>query len=90
MWLIQYGKERRLFRACRNAPVLETPEPAFRMDEKAMSTNEPTTQEGTATELTDFDARPEDCDCVAVLDTLPCWPCYRDGFREPNPRAGEE
>ena len=62
----------------------------FPMDQKAMSTNEPTTQEGTATELTDFDARPEDCDCNGVLDTLPCWPCYRDGFDAPNPSADKE
>lgn len=55
-----------------------------------MSTHEPTTQEGTATEQPDFDARPEDCDCVGVLDDLPCWPCYRDGFEEPNPNVDEE
>jgi hypothetical protein len=23
-------------------------------------------------------------------DGLPCWPCYRDGFEEPNPNVGEE
>jgi hypothetical protein len=53
-----------------------------------MSTNERTTQEGTDTELTDFDARPDDCDCAPCLGDLPCWPCYRDGFDEPNPNAG--
>jgi len=32
------------------------------------------------------DGRPEDCDCGdwnADLE-LPCWPCYRDGFRQPT------
>lgn len=36
----------------------------------------------------DDDGRPDDCDCGewnADLE-LPCWPCYRDGFRQP---AGE-
>jgi hypothetical protein len=38
------------------------------------------------------DDRPDDCDCGdwnAGLD-LPCWPCYRDGFEEPNPDADDE
>ncbi len=39
---------------------------------------------------TDADTeRPADCDCVAFHDdaALPCWPCWRDGFDEPNPDA---
>jgi hypothetical protein len=55
-----------------------------------MSTNTPTTQEGTDAELTDFDGRPDDCDCWDADAELPCWPCYRDGFDVPNPSAGEE
>ncbi len=31
--------------------------------------------------------RPADCDCLPTFDELPCWPCYRDGFRSPNPDA---
>jgi hypothetical protein len=54
-----------------------------------MSTYETTTQEGTDTELTHFDGRPEDCDCWDPEGDLPCWPCYRDGFDVPNPSAGE-
>ena len=23
--------------------------------------------------------RPEECDCEALRDGVPCWPCYRDG-----------
>jgi hypothetical protein len=34
---------------------------------------------------TDDDGRPADCDCGGVLTDLPCWPCYRDGFRSPAP-----
>jgi len=52
-----------------------------------MSTNELPTQEGTDTELTNFDGRPEDCDCWASGE-LVCWPCFRDGHTEPNPNAG--
>jgi len=66
--------------------VLETPRPAFLSQEKAMSAYNTPTQEGTDTELTDFDGRPEDCDCWATGD-LACWPCFRAGFTEPNPNA---
>lgn len=57
---------------------------------KPMSTNNRLTQEGTATELTDFDARPENCDCAGWSVNFPCWPCYRDGFDDPNPNASED
>lgn len=49
--------------------------------------------------LTDFvdesdidDGRPDDCDCAPCMvdEGLPCWPCYRDGFREPNLAVLEE
>lgn len=33
------------------------------------------------------DRRPMDCDCLPTFDDLPCWPCYRKGFRLPNPNA---
>ena len=38
------------------------------------------------------DGRPEGCDCGEwnAGSGLPCWPCYRDGFDEPNPNVGEE
>jgi len=31
------------------------------------------------------EGRPEACECSALHDdaTLPCWPCYRDGFETP-------
>lgn len=31
------------------------------------------------------DDRPDDCQCWDADGDLPCWPCYRDGFEEPNP-----
>lgn len=33
------------------------------------------------------DRRPRDCNCLPMFDDLPCWPCYLDGFRMPNPNA---
>lgn len=59
-----------------------------------MSTYETYGQEETDTELIDFDGRPADCSCTGSrLETeggLPCWPCYRDGFDEPNHIIDEE
>lgn len=34
------------------------------------------------------DERPDECDCLPSMEDLPCWPCYRDGFEEPNPSTG--
>jgi hypothetical protein len=34
--------------------------------------------------------RPDDCDCSPLFEELPCWPCYRDGFEEPNPNVEED
>lgn len=36
--------------------------------------------------------RPDDCDCGDWNDgqSLPCWPCYRDGFETPNPNTEEQ
>lgn len=34
--------------------------------------------------------RPEDCECISVDVSLPCWACYRDGFDSPNPTIDEE
>lgn len=38
-------------------------------------------------ETDNSDERPDDCDCSPTFEELPCWPCYRDGFEEPNPDA---
>lgn len=34
--------------------------------------------------------RPEDCGCWPGMEDLPCWPCWRDGFAEPNPDPEED
>jgi hypothetical protein len=31
--------------------------------------------------------RPADCDCHPAFEDLPCWPCYHDGFENPNPEV---
>jgi hypothetical protein len=61
-------------------PILETvtTKPAMRADGGMMVE---------ARENDGSDERPEDCECIEVAD-LPCWPCYRDGFDEPNPDTG--
>ena len=38
-----------------------------------------------ADESNHSDERRDDCDCSPLFNELPCWPCYRDGFEEPNP-----
>jgi hypothetical protein len=40
-------------------------------------------------EDTEENERPEDCDCGSWNEglELPCFPCYRDGFEQPNPDA---
>jgi hypothetical protein len=35
----------------------------------------------------DTDERPDDCGCWDPKQGLPCWPCWRDEFRQPNPSA---
>jgi hypothetical protein len=58
-------------------PVLEaaTAEPAMRADGGVTVEAE---------ESDHSDERPDDCDCSPHFEELPCWPCYRDGFEEPN------
>lgn len=34
--------------------------------------------------------RPSGCDCIPAFEDLPCWPCYRDGFRTPNSNVEAE
>ena len=35
------------------------------------------------------DSRPDDCQCWDPDGELPCWPCYRGGFRSQNPNADD-
>jgi hypothetical protein len=68
---------------------LEHPNWPF-LEQKTISAYDTATQEGTDAELTDFDGRPDDCDCWDADAEPPCWPCYRDGVDVPNPSTGEE
>lgn len=31
--------------------------------------------------------RPADCQCWDAGAPISCWPCWRDGFKEPNPET---
>ena len=63
-----------------------------------MFTNATTAEESTElspitaleVETENDDDRPDDCDCLPTFDDLPCWGCYRDGFRSPNPNVDDE
>ncbi|PSQ34622.1 hypothetical protein BRD08_09180 [Halobacteriales archaeon SW_10_66_29] len=37
----------------------------------------------------DDSGRPDECQCWDAELGLPCWPCYREGFEEPNPDEPE-
>jgi hypothetical protein len=45
---------------------------------------------GSGEVTTNEDGRPDDCDCSPLFEDLPCWPCYRGGFEEPNPNVEED
>jgi hypothetical protein len=36
------------------------------------------------------DGRPDDCQCWDPDNELPCFPCWREGFRESNPKATDD
>lgn len=44
---------------------------------------------GSNGEIKNNSGRPDECNCTPISEDLPCWPCYRDGFEEPNPNVGE-
>lgn len=52
-----------------------------------MSAYEPSTQDRTDTDLTDFDGRPDGCECSPTFRLLPCFACHQAGFETPNPNA---
>ena len=79
-WEYQDGACKHMIAVAIREPVLEaaSAEPTMKADGGV------TVQEG---ESDDSDERPNDCDCAPTFEDLPCWPCYRDGFEEPNPDA---
>jgi hypothetical protein len=58
-------------------PVLEAAS-----DEPTMRADGGTTVE--VEEEDHSDERPDECDCLLSMKDLPCWSCYRDGFKEPD------
>ena len=72
-------------------PVLEAASEYEREQEPEVAADGGTTIEGLAACEYAQDqseaSRPVDCDCLPTFDDLPCWPCYREGFRTPNPNA---
>ena len=74
--------------ACKHMVAVAIREPVL----EAATEDQPVRADGGVT-LEEFSAddrdddRPEDCDCSPRFEGLACWPCYRDGFEEPNPHA---
>jgi hypothetical protein len=77
-WEYQKGPCKHMVAVAIREPVLEavTAEPTMRADGGV-------TFEADSTD--DSDERPDDCNCSLSMKDLPCWPCFRDGFEEPNP-----
>jgi len=77
-WEYQDGACKHMVAVAIREPVLEA------------ATAEPTVKADGG--LVHSDERPDDCDCGEWNQGLglPCWPCYRDGFEEPNPNVGED
>ena len=82
-WEYQEGACKHMVSVAIREPVLEaaTTGPALRADGGV-------TVEADTTD--DSDKRPDDCDCTPPMEDLPCWPCYRDGFEDPNPNGGDD
>ncbi|SDG02717.1 SWIM zinc finger family protein [Halorientalis regularis] len=78
--------------ACKHMVAVAIREPVLgaASDEPKMKADGGVTVE--AGESDHSDERPDDCDCGEWNQGLglSCWPCYRDGFEEPNPNVGEE
>jgi len=78
--------------ACKHRVAVAIREPVL----EAASEQQPVRADGGTATLEEFggddrdDDRPEDCDCSPHSEELACWPCYRDGFEEPNPNAGDD
>lgn len=72
-------------------PVLEAATEYERTEESEVATDGGTTVERSAANASAQEQhdneRPANCDCLPTFEDLPCWPCYRRGFRTPNPHA---
>ena len=47
-----------------------------------------------STTLETFDggveSRPSECECLEAFHDLPCWICWKNGFRSPNPEVDDD
>ena len=79
-WEYQEGACKHMVAVAIREPVLEAASetPAMRADGGM------TVEAGENDQLNE---RPDECDCLPSFEELPCWPCYRDGFEEPNPTS---
>lgn len=68
-------------------PVLEAATDYESSEEPEVATDSGTTVEHSGIGERYTETRPSDCDCLPTFEDLPCWPCYREGFRTPNPHA---
>jgi SWIM zinc finger len=68
-------------------PVLEAASDYERTEESEVATDGGTTVEYSGVSEQREESRPAECDCLPTFEDLPCWPCYREGFRTPNPHA---
>ena len=75
--------------ACKHMVAIGIREPLL----EAVSTEPTVKADGGVTVEADrvdhSDERPDDCDCTPLMESLPCWSCYRDGFEEPNQNLKE-
>ena len=79
--------------ACKHRVAVAIREPVLEAasDHESDEKREVATDGGTTVERSGLgqrvEGRPSDCDCLPTFEGLPCWPCYREGFRTPNPHA---
>ncbi|ADJ16717.1 hypothetical protein [Halalkalicoccus jeotgali] len=66
-------------------PVLKAASDYESGEEQEVATDGGTTVERSGSNEYCAKNRPTDCGCLPMFEDLPCWPCYRDGFRMPNP-----
>lgn len=66
-------------------PVLEAASEYESDQESDVATDGGTTIEHSTACEQQAESRPADWNCLPMFEKLPCWPCYQEGFRTPNP-----
>jgi hypothetical protein len=67
--------------------ALQTAAPA---EDDAQTTFIVADDDGEILDESERNGRPEDCQCWDADAALPCFPCYRDGFEDPNPNIDDD